>query len=611
MSKKINIECESCGRINEASTSFFSKRKITCSCGYLIDVKKEKMVTKQCPHCGNLIVYNKSKNPDPLCPICKEHVVEEKDDWKFVEVICPECSCHLIANKSDVSLECPLCNTYIDVQERIRQQSFLETKQPTLLKCEKESDVCVWKHQSEDFAFGSQIIVNESQTALFICDGKIVGKYTAGKHMVEKNNLLLSRDNFDEENITFHSQLFFITNVIQINQKWGTDSKVRLFDPATGLHIELGSSGTFNFKIKDYEKFLFYVIGLADVNYIGIRAEEIAMKIRPNIISLVKTYLAKTIKENSINVLEIDEHTKLIGDKLAELINVDIEKFGIEITDFIIARIVTPDDDPNFKRLKQQHAEKYLKVTDENIKKAQAEAARDRILTETGTETEVELARAKAQAEIERIKAQAEADAYRYKAQAEADEMHMKGYTYQDETNRNVSTGAINVLGASGGYSSGGGSNDGIVGLAHDAVKVSIVKAAGKQLSGEILDAMNPENSVISQASNQSIHGWTCKECNTSNITTNFCPNCGTKKPSEGWTCPICHTINITTNFCPNCGGKKPSEGWTCKECNTSNITTNFCPNCGTKKPSETWDCECGQKDIKSNFCPNCGKKKS
>ena len=557
MKKKINIECVSCGRINEASTSFFAKRKITCTCGYLIDIRKEKMVTKQCAHCGNLIVYNKVKNPNPLCPICNEHIVGEKDDWKFVELICPECACHIIANKTDISMDCPLCNTFIDVQERIRQQSFLEDKQPTLLKCEKESDICVWKHQSEDFAYGSQIIVNESQTALFICDGKIVGKYTAGKHMVEKDNLLLNRDNFDEKNISFHSQLFFITNVIQINQKWGTDSKVRLFDPATGLHIELGASGTFNFKINDYEKFLFYVIGLADVNYFGIRAEEIAVKIRPNIINLVKTYLAKTIKENYINVLEIDEHTKLIEEKLVDLINVDIEKFGIKLVDFIISRIVTPDDDPNFKRLKQQHAEKYLKVSDENIKKAQAEAARERILTETGTETEVELAKARAQAEIERIKAQAKADAYRYKAQAEADEMHLKGYTYQDETNRNVSTGAINVLGAPGAYSNGGGGNNSIVDLANDAVKVSIVKAVGKQLSGEILDAMNPQN---------------CDGTQQSNLLT---------------------------------------QGWSCEECNTANITTNFCPNCGAKKISETWNCECGQKDIKSNFCPNCGNKRA
>ena len=43
---------------------------------------------------------------------------------------------------------------------------------------------------------------------------------------------------------------------------------------------------------------------------------------------------------------------------------------------------------------------------------------------------------------------------------------------------------------------------------------------------------------------------------------------------------------NITTNFCPNCGSKKPSEGWNC-ECGQKNITTNFCPNCGSKKPTE------------------------
>jgi len=35
----------------------------------------------------------------------------------------------------------------------------------------------------------------------------------------------------------------------------------------------------------------------------------------------------------------------------------------------------TPDDDPNFRRMKQQHADLYLKTRDEEIRKAEAEAA--------------------------------------------------------------------------------------------------------------------------------------------------------------------------------------------------------------------------------------------
>ena len=52
-----------------------------------------------------------------------------------------------------------------------------------------------------------------------------------------------------------------------------------------------------------------------------------------------------------------------------------------------------------------------------------------------------------------------------------------------------------------------------------------------------------------------------------------------------GWDCPVCGHKNITTNFCPDCGGKKPEAktGWDCAQCGTKNIQSRFCPNCGAK----------------------------
>lgn len=581
MAKKFLIECPVCGRINEASTSFFAKRKIECQCGHIMKVKTEKMRTKQCPKCGNLIVYNRGKTDDPICPVCKEHLIQPKNEWKFVELICPECSCHITADKDDVSIDCPLCGTSINVQERLREQEYLEKEQPTLLKCEKNNDICVWKHQLEDFALGSQIIVNESQVAIFIQDGKLVGKFEAGRHMVTLNNLLLSQENFDEDDVSFHSQLYFVTKTLQTNQRWGTDSKIRMFDPVSGLHVELGACGTYNYKISDYTKFLFYIVGLgSDLNF-GLKADEISLKFRPNVVNAVKSFLGKIIKENDINILEVDLHTQELSEGLLVEINKQIEKFGIELTDFIISSIMTPDNDPNFKRMKEQYAERYLKVQDERIKQAEAQAAHDRIMTEVGTETDVELAKARAAAEAERIRAAGSADAYRYQAGAEADEMKMKGYTYQDETRRMVSTRAVEHMGSG---SAGSVSSSGIPGLAEDAVKAGMVKQMGKEITGDLIDAMNP--SITPHQDNAKVlnETWKCPKCGTDNITSKFCPECGEKKPEKvTWKCPKCGAEGISSRFCPECGEPMPTT-WNCPDCGTKNIETKFCPNCGRKK---------------------------
>ena len=43
--------------------------------------------------------------------------------------------------------------------------------------------------------------------------------------------------------------MYFINTVTKAEIKWGTDSKVRMFDPASGLSIELGAYGEFNIRV--------------------------------------------------------------------------------------------------------------------------------------------------------------------------------------------------------------------------------------------------------------------------------------------------------------------------------------------------------------------------
>lgn len=49
---------------------------------------------------------------------------------------------------------------------------------------------------------------------------------------------------------------------------------------------------------------------------------------------------------------------------------------------------------------------------------------------------------------------------------------------------------------------------------------------------------------------------WTCPNCGLE-CTWNFCPDCGTKKPTD-WTCPNCG-VECTSIFCQNCGNRNPS----------------------------------------------------
>ena len=607
---KFAIECPHCGAYNNASTSIFASKKIECKCGKIINVKKERMSTMLCPHCKNTVVYDQAKGKKAICPVCGKNIISDGAKRNVIEINCPSCACELIVDKNAAHYECPLCETKIDVQAEIKKQEIKKDGLVSVIKYEGPNDVFVWKHPIEDFNLGSQLIVHESQEALFFKDGRALDLFGAGRYTLATNNVPLLKELYKLPtggNEVFHSEIYFINLVTQMGIKWGTDSKVRLFDPVSGLHLEIGACGEFNIRVNNSRKLLLKLIGTAksftqnELLGSDYRTSTMVGKFKALVMNKVKSLLGKVIRERDINILEVDEYISDISQVMKEKINEVLDEYGLIMPEFFITTILTPDDDPNFRRMKEQYAERYLKVQQERILKDEAEAAQARKILEAQTLAQQEI-----------IAAQAKAEAYRLKAEAEAKEMQMKGYTYQQETQREVAKAAVTNIPSGG---SGGGSE--VAGMVGSMVNLGVGLGVMGEVIGTVKGAVNPVvgeaasmGAGISNAMNP--NAWVCT-CGNS-VTGNFCPNCGNKKPEvkTGWDC-ACGEKNIKSNFCPNCGSKKPEEkaGWNCA-CGEKNIKSNFCPNCGSKKPVENagWDCTCGEKNIKTNFCPNCGSKK-
>ena len=614
---KFVIECPNCGKFAEAKTGFFARKKIDCACGYTIDVRTDKLAGRECPHCGNMVVFDQSKGEKALCPVCHEPINTLAEQSNTVEFSCAQCGIRLRTSKAAATYTCPVCDCVNDVAERVATEKIRKDGLASIIKYEGDNETLVWKHPIEDFNFGSQLIVHESQEAIFFRDGQALDLFGAGRYTLQTQQLPLLEKVYklptDTEG-TFHSEVYFVNLATQMGVKWGTDSKVRLFDPASGLHIEIGASGEFNIRVTDSRKLLLKVVGttggLGQEQLLGIGNGKGFF--RSMVMTQVKSYLAQTIKENAINILEIDEHLMALSGALRERINAALDEYGLTMPEFYVSRIVTPDDDPNFRRMKEQYAEQYLLVRQENIRKAEAEAAADRKAVEAQTAARMKIIGAQGEAEALKIQKQAEAEAYRMQAEAEAAEMRMKGYTYQQETSRQVGMEAMkNGL--------GGGAN--AAGALGDLAGLGVSLGAMGSVIGMTKDALSPMTQDAAQmgaAVGAAVAGgWDCPVCGHKNITTNFCPDCGGKKPEAktGWDCAQCGTKNIQSRFCPNCGAKKPegSNGWICPECGTKDILSKFCPNCGARKPEEKhgWICpDCGTKDIMTNFCPNCGRKK-
>lgn len=610
MSKFI-IQCPSCGKYAEAKTGFFASKKINCACGYTIDVRTDKMASRRCPHCGNDVVFDQSNGDKAVCPVCGEAINTSAERNRMVEFSCAQCGVRLLADRGAEKYTCPVCDCVNDVQERIVDEKIKKDGLASIIKFEGDNEALIWKHPIEDFNYGSQLIVHESQEAIFFRDGQALDLFGAGRYTLETQQLPLLESLYklptDTEG-TFHSEVYFINKTVQMSIKWGTPDKLRFIDPLTSTPLELGVSGEMNLQVADSRRLLLKLVGTQS----GIAwddrdgfAKSVRESFRPLIVNTVKSTLPGIIRDSQIDLLEIDQHVDDISAALREKLLPGFAEYGLTIPQFYVTHIVLPEDDPNFKRIRELHtvmlqtrmyqAEATVKTvqaqseasyrTAQEESKAAITAAQRKVVLEQQT-TETELARreaerrlihAQADAEARRLEGAGEADVTRMTGLSEAEVMRAKGYTQRDVLEADVKKAYAAGLGQMG--SNGGGSALGdIAGL---GVTLGAMGGVINMTKGAVAPMFEQASPAVPAGS-----GWDCPACGKKAISSNFCPDCGAKKPeaSSGWDCPSCGAKNIVSNFCPNCGAKRPVLTWTCPDCGTADIKSNFCPNCGRKK---------------------------
>lgn len=401
------------------------------------------------------------------------------------------------------------------------KQKLTQNGLVNIIKYDGDNETLVWKHPIEDFKLGTQLIVHESQEAVFFKDGRAFDVFGAGRHTLETQKLPLLDQFFrlpSDAQTTFHSEIYYINLSTQMGIKWGTDSRIRLLDPISGLPLEIGACGEFNIRISNGRKLLLKVIGTSSgfgqSSLFGTDGEK--GYFRSLVITQVKTNLAETIKKENIHILEIDSELLKLSALLQQKINGALEAYGLEITDFFINRILTPEEDPNYRRLKEQYAQQYLLVRQEEIRRREAEAAAERKTVEAQTEARLKI-----------IEAQGNAEALKLQAAAEAAGMQMKGYTYEQETARLVGMEAMK---------NGLGAGEGGASLLGDIAGLGVGLGAMGGVMNMTKDALSPmleQSAQMGQSIENVLHvSWDCT-CGQRGNTGNFCSNCGQKRGEQ------------------------------------------------------------------------------
>jgi membrane protease subunit (stomatin/prohibitin family) len=122
-------------------------------------------------------------------------------------------------------------------------------------------------HGSGDFRLGSQLIVRESQAAVFFRDGQALDTFGPGRHTISTANvpLLVSLISIPFGGETpFKAEVYFVNMKDFLDQKWGTPEPVPLRDNELGL-VRLRAFGTYSMQVADPQLFVNKIVGAQGV----------------------------------------------------------------------------------------------------------------------------------------------------------------------------------------------------------------------------------------------------------------------------------------------------------------------------------------------------------
>ena len=183
---------------------------------------------------------------------------------------------------------------------------------------------------------GAQLIVRESQAAVFLHEGELGDVFGPGRHELATGNIpvLTTLKSWKYAfNSPFKADVYFVNTRQFVDQKWGTQNPVMLRDAEFGP-VRLRAFGSYAFRVADAGAFVKEISGSTP----DLVADEVTGQLRDILVSR----FADALGEAKVPVLDLAAKYNEMGEFLRGIIQQDFKEYGIEITKFLIENISLP-----------------------------------------------------------------------------------------------------------------------------------------------------------------------------------------------------------------------------------------------------------------------------
>lgn len=226
-----------------------------------------------------------------------------------------------------------------------------------VVKWNAPSGVHARKWPSESLGTWTQLIVHETQEAVLVKEGRMLGPFGPGRHTLSTKNIPALTKFLAIPlggKTPFTAEVWFVNKSMKLDVKWGTASPIHIRDPLYNIMLPVSARGQFGITVTGTKKFLKKLVGTQS----QFTDDELRSYFKGIVITLSKTMIAEMLIKKQVSVLEIAAELSSLSEAIQEKVALEFAEFGLGLSKFRIISIQTNQDDPAVKQLRDALAEK-------------------------------------------------------------------------------------------------------------------------------------------------------------------------------------------------------------------------------------------------------------
>ncbi len=191
---------------------------------------------------------------------------------------------------------------------------------------------------SGDFRIGSQVIVRESQSAVFFRDGQALDVFEAGRHTIATANVPKLIDFVGKafgDRTPFTAEVYYVSRREFLDRKWGTAQPIPMQTPGVGLGwLLLQAYGTYAYEVADPQQFITQVVGTQG----SYRTSDIENDLRSRMLRSLSDMLGE-MKGKYTTIQDLLAVQEELSAGIRAKVQDDFEARGLNLKSFVIASL--------------------------------------------------------------------------------------------------------------------------------------------------------------------------------------------------------------------------------------------------------------------------------